>query len=209
MNNTVTLQGQPGYRGVIIAIILCLIWMAITGVIGTLGLYEYPRNGSHLSVLITVLIPTALFALLFIFSPAIRIWTRQLNLAMLTLPHAWRTVGFTFLAGWYYGILPAGFAAPAGFGDFIIGIAAPFIAVALWLQWSGAIHAAVWFHILGMTDLFFALLTGMTGFGIPDERMTATDPMTTFPLVIIPTVFVPLLLVAHVMALTQIAMNRK
>ncbi|VAW89603.1 hypothetical protein MNBD_GAMMA17-401 [hydrothermal vent metagenome] len=209
MNNAVTPQCQPRYRGVIIALILCLVWMVVTGVIGTLGLYEYPRNGSHLSMIITVLIPTVLFALLCIFSPAIRSWTKRLNLAMLTLPHAWRTVGFTFLVGWYYGILPAGFAAPAGFGDFIIGIAALFVAIALWLQWSGAIRTAVWFHILGMTDLFFALLTGMTGFGIPDEQMTMVDPMTAFPLVIIPTVFVPLLLVAHVMALTQIAMNRK
>jgi len=49
----------------------------------------------------------------------------------------------------------------------------------------------------------------MTGYGIPDDQMTSIDPMTVFPLVIIPTVFVPLLLVAHVMALTQIAMNRK
>ncbi len=209
MNNSIPPQYQPRYRSVIIAIILCLIWMVVIGVIGTLGLYEYPRNGSHLSMIITVLIPTILFALLFIFVPAIRCWTKQLNLAMLTLPHAWRTVGFTFLVGWYYGILPAGFAAPAGFGDFIIGIAALFVAIALWLQWSGAIRAAVWFHVLGMADLFVALLTGMTGFGIADEQMTMIDPMTAFPLVIIPTVFVPLLLVAHVMALTQIAMNRK
>ena len=198
---------KTSYRGVIIAIVLCLIWMAITGVIATLGLYEYPRNGSHLSVIITVLIPSLFFALLFTLSPAMRRWTQSLDLGMLTLPHAWRTVGFTFLALWYYDVLPAGFAAPAGFGDFVIGMAAPFVAVALWLQWAGAVRAAFWLHVLGIADLFFALLTGMTGFGVPTEEMTQIDPMTTFPLVIIPTVFVPLLLMSHFMALTKITMD--
>ncbi len=70
-------------------------------------------------------------------------------------------------------------------------------------------RAATWFHVLGIVDFFFALLTGMTGFGAPAEEMIMTDPMTAFPLVIIPTVFVPLLLLAHVMALTKITMNRK
>jgi len=195
--------------GIIWAGILCVLWMVSVGLIGTLGYYEYPRSGSHLSIIITVLIPSLVFTLLFVAFPKVRNWTQNLNLAMLTLPHAWRTVGYTFLTLWFYGLLPAGFAAPAGFGDFAIAIAAPFVAVALWLKWSGAIKTAVWFHILGIVDFFFALLTGVQGYGISAENMSVVDPMTAFPLVIIPTVFVPLLLVAHVIALTKIAMDRK
>ncbi len=189
--------------------ILCVFWMVVTGVIGTLGLYEYPRSGSHLLVIITVLTPSVLFSILFTISPATRNWTQSLDLAMLTLPHAWRTVGFTFLTLWYYKILPSGFAAPAGFGDFFIAIAAPFIAVSLWLQWSGAIRAALWFHLLGLIDLFIALLTGVTGYGAPTGEMNMIDPMTAFPLVIIPTVFVPLLILSHIIALTKIATASK
>ena len=202
-------QAESRYGGIIIAMVLCVVWMAVTGVIGTFGLYESPRSEAHHSILITVLTPTTFFAILFLLVPSVRCWTQRLNLAMLALPHAWRTVGFVFLTSWFFGVLPAGFAAPAGFGDFFIGIAAPFIAVALWLQWSGAIRAAVWFHILGIIDLFFALLTGITGFGVPDEQMSMIDPMSAYPLVIIPTVFVPLLLVGHVMALTKIAMDKR
>lgn len=200
---------ENGYGGIIFAMILCVLWMAATGTIGTLGYYEYLRNGSHLLVIITVLTPTVFFAVLFTLFPAVRSWTRRLDLGMLTLPHAWRTVGFTFLTLWFFGPLPAGFAAPAGFGDFAVAMAAPFVAVALWLQWEGAVRAATWFHILGIIDFFFALLTGMTGFGATAEQMTMTDPMTAFPLVIIPTAFVPLLLVGHIMALTKIAMDRR
>ena len=123
---------------------------------------------------------------------------------MLVLPHAWRTVGFTFLTLWSYKMLPAGFAAPAGFGDFAIAIAAPFIAVALWKQWKYAIAATVVFHVLGLTDLFFAILTGASGYGISADKMNVIDPMTTFPLVIIPTVFVPLLVLSHVISLLKI-----
>jgi len=201
-------QTENRHRGIIFSITLCLLWIIATGITGTLGLYEYPRNGSHLSLIITVLTPTVFFSLLFIFFPAIRSWTQSLNLAMLTLPHAWRTVGFTFLTLWFYGILPSGFAAPAGFGDFFIAIAAPIIATALWLQWKHAIHAAIWFHILGIIDFFFALLTGITGFGVATVEMTTIDPMTAFPLVIIPTAFVPLLLLAHIMALTKIVLDK-
>jgi len=189
---------------------LCCVFMLVTATVSTLGLYEYPRSGSHLSVIITVLLPTLLYLVAFLLFPAVRVWTqRDLNLAMLTLPHAWRTVGFSFLALWFYGILPAGFSAPAGFGDFAIAIAAPFVAVALWQGWRYAIGTALWFHILGLLDLFVALLTGMTGFGVPVSGMQAIDPMTAFPMVIVPAVFVPLLVWGHVLALTKIVMDRK
>ena len=59
-----------------------------------------------------------------------------------------------------------GFAAPTGFGDF---------AIALWLKWSKAVPAALWFNILGLFDLFIALLTGVTGFGAHANQMTNID----------------------------------
>jgi len=104
--------------------------------------------------------------------------------------------------------LPAGFSAPAGFGDFIVGMAAPFVAVGLWLHWRYAIRSAVAFHLFGLVDLVIALATGISGFGVPESGMKAIDPMTAFPMVIVPAVFVPLLLWGHVLAFTRIAMDR-
>lgn len=196
------------YRITLTALLLCAVWVAVQTALGALGLYEYARDDSHALIIASVLTPTTLFGVLFLLSKDIQEWTRRLDLAMLTLPHAWRTVGYTFLTLWALDVLPAGFAAPAGFGDFAIAIAAPFVAVALWLNWTGAIRAAVTFHLIGMLDFFFALLTGITGYGATAEQMAMTDPMTTFPLVVIPTAFVPLLLLSHVMVLTKIAMAR-
>jgi hypothetical protein len=199
-------MNKTGYRGTILAISLSILWIVITSIIGTLGLYETPRNVSHLAIVISVLTPSVFYIALYILLPGIREWTKTLDLAMLTLPHAWRTIGYTFLTLWAFGILPAEFSAPAGFGDFVIGLAAPFIAVALWLKWNGAIRATLWFHLLGIVDFFFAILTGTMAYGVAMEQMNQIDPMTTFPLVIIPTAFVPLLLLSHVMVLLKITL---
>jgi len=209
MSQPANSQNRNLLGAVYLPIILCCVFMLITATISIQGLYEYPRSGSHLTVIITVLTPTLLYGLAFLISPAVRVWTqRDLNLAILTLPHAWRTVGFSFLALWSYNILPAGFSAPAGFGDFIVGMAAPFVAVGLWLHWRYAIRSAVAFHLLGLVDLVIALATGISGFGVPESGMKAIDPMTAFPMVIVPAVFVPLLLWGHVLAFTKIAMDR-
>ncbi|WP_371171313.1 hypothetical protein [Aliiroseovarius sp. 2305UL8-7] len=197
-----------GNKGVMLAIVLCMIWVIATSIAGAFDFYEDIRSGSHARVLVTVFLPSVFFAILFMLRPAVRDWTRHLNPAMLVLPHAWRTVGFTFLVLWAYDILPAGFAAPAGFGDFVIAMAAPFVAVALWVQWKGAVRTAIWFHVLGFADLFIALLTGITGFGMQTAQMGQIDPMTTFPLVWIPTVAVPLLIAGHLIALLNLYMNK-
>lgn len=188
----------------IIVIIISLIWMAVTLLVGKLGYYEYTREADHALVIMTVLLPTIVYFLAFATLKSVRDWTTTLDLAILTLPHAWRTVGFTFLTLWFYDFLPGGFASPAGFGDFGIAIAAPFVAVALWFNYRGAVKSAVLFHCLGLLDLVVALYTGVNGFGIKPENMHLIDPMTQFPLVIIPTVFVPLLILSHIMVFTKL-----
>jgi len=203
------MQTQKNHFGIILAMGLCVLWMAVTFVIGAMGLYEYQRKTPHLYIYITVLLPTIFYTILFIFLPSVRIWTQQLSLAMLALPHAWRTIGFVFIALWAYGILPMSFGLQAGMGDFLTGLAAPFIAVALWLKWSGAIKATVLFNLFGLIDLSLAILIGTKGYGVAAEAMTNIDPMTTFPMVIIPTLFVPLLITAHIISLTKIVMDKK
>jgi len=206
MTNTTT---EKSYRGIIIAMVLSLVWMGATAIIGTLGLYEYQRDAFHLMIIVTVALPTAVYLLLFMMFSGIRKWTQSLNLAMLTLPHAWRTVGYTFLVLWFLKILPSGFAAPAGFGDFTVAILAPFVAVALWLQWHNAVRYAVWFHMLGAVDLILAIITGTSAFGVMPENIHIVDPLTAFPIVIIPTVFVPLLLMSHFMVFCKVMLDKK
>ena len=196
-------------KGIVIAAVFSIIWMLTTGVIGTLGLFEYIRHEFHLWIILLVVTPTILYLVLVVIFPSVKDWTQNLNLIILTIPHAWRTVGYTFLALWFYGILPAGFAAPAGFGDFAVAMLAPFVALALWLKWTQSIRFTVAFNILGALDLVIAIWAGTSGFGATADEMVKLDPMTTFPLVIIPTVFVPLLLLLHFMSFTKIWLDKK
>ena len=200
---------KKSYRGIIIGITLSLVWIVVTSIVGTLGYYEYQRDAFHLWIIVSVATPSLLFLTLIVLSSSMRKWTQSLNLAMLTLPHAWRTIGYSFLVLWFYGMLPAGFAAPAGFGDFTIAIAAPFIAVALWLEWKNALSYGVVFHILGAVDLIVAIITGTSAYGVLEENIHIIDPLTAFPMVIIPTAFVPLLLMSHFMVFTKVILDRR
>lgn len=201
--------GTESYRGNITAIALMGLWFAVMSVMGVLGHFEYARNEAHEWIIVAVLAPTVFYLALYATMKSVRDWTAKLDPAIVVLPHAWRTVGFAFLALWYFDVLPGEFAAPAGFGDFAVGMAAPIVAVALWLGWKGAVKSAVTLHILGIVDFFFAILTGAGSFGVPASDMHLVDPMTVYPMVWIPTGIVPLLLVGHVIGLINLRTSNR
>jgi hypothetical protein len=112
----------------------------------------------------------------------------------LVRPHTFRVAGIAFLLTMALGGLPALFALPAGLGDIAVGIAAPRIARTL-NKGTGR-RAAVWFNVLGTTDLVVALTLGaFIGF------QPSGAAITQLPLALIPTAEVPLLLVLHVTSL--------
>jgi hypothetical protein len=122
-------------------------------------------------------------------------------------PHWFRVVGVVFLTAMVLGALPPLFALPAGLGDLAVSIAAPFVAAKL-ARGTGH-RAAVWWNVLGITDLAVALtLGGLAAFGF----LPGTPPVlaiTVLPLVIIPTAPVPLLIVLHVRSLIALAQDKR
>jgi hypothetical protein len=62
-------------------------------------------------------------------SPSMRQFALSLNPRTLTFLQSWRFAGYTLLALYFLGLLPGGFALPAGWGDVAIGITAPFAAI--------------------------------------------------------------------------------
>lgn len=207
---TLSTSGFGRGSGTGLALALAALWILVSGALGTIGLYEVPL-GRHPEILITaILMPTLAFGFAYTLFSGVREWARSLDLALLTLPHSWRTIGFSFLALWYFGILPAEFAAPAGFGDIAIALAAPVVAAALWREWRGARQSALWLHILGIVDFLFAVSigAGIGTYGSGVDRLVALNPMSAFPMVLVPAIGVPLLLVGHVIALTHIVATR-
>ncbi len=127
---------------------------------------------------------------------------RTLNAAT---PPAWligvqtyRVIGVMFL--WPFlaaGALPAGFALPAGIGDVLTGLAAPFVARAVARNHPSARAWAVRWNWFGILDLVVAVAAAV---------LTQTTNISRFPLVIVPLFLGPPLgILTHLYSLRNLA----
>jgi len=141
-----------------------------------------------LSILMS-LVSSVVIARLYVW-PWLRARSRDQALAALVAPHMFfRFIGLGFLVpGVVSAALPAAFAVPAAYGDFIAGILATIATIALAKHGAWAI-AAVWvFNVWGTADLLFAFYEG------PHARI---DPGTLGAAFYILTAIVPPLLTTH------------
>ena len=123
--------------------------------------------------------------------PRLRSLERNRALAALVAPHMFRFVGLSFLVtGVVSSSLPAGFAVPAAYGDFIAGILAMVATVALLRGASWSIAAAWIFNLWGTTDLILGFYDG------PRSGLQPGALGATFFLV---TAIVPAMLVSHIL----------
>ena len=124
-------------------------------------------------------------------------------LALITLANSWRVVGIIFITLYLQNLLPAQFALPAGIGDAAIGLAAPFVAYALWKRPANR-RPGIVFHALGLLDLVTAIALGLTSAPVGLQIFTTqpnTFPLTVLPEVLIPTFLVPIGVIIHITAL--------
>jgi hypothetical protein len=111
-----------------------------------------------------------------------------------------RILGLVLVLLQAYGVLPAIFALPAGYGDIAIGATASFMAWKLanpshrnrFLLWQG----------LGIADLVMAVSLG-TGARLLSPHSTSMAAITVLPLSLVPTFPVPLFLIFHVICIAQ------
>jgi len=124
--------------------------------------------------------------------PRLRIMDRHRALASLVAPHMFlRFIGLSVLVpGVVSPLLPAAFAVPAAYGDFVTGILAIIATAALSRRVSWAV-AAVWlFNVWGTSDFVYAFLEG---------PRVLTDVGRLGAAFFIPTAVVPPLFVTHVL----------
>jgi hypothetical protein len=168
---------------------------------------EYSRQGRGAAVVL----PPALFALLYRQSARVREFALGIDLRFLTAVQAWRVGGIMFLVLYAFGLLPGFFAWPAGLGDFAVGIAAPFVLQALITQRSGWERRVFWLNVAGLADFAGAIATGVLssnsalGFFATGQ---AGASMGLLPLSLVPSFAVPLWVVFHIISLIQLRRAR-
>src|SRR5262245_55830393 len=159
--------------------------------------YRLPPIGIALGVALVVL------AVCLLASTSLRrLLTNQRNLILLNL---WRLVGVVFLMLSANGQMPALWALPAGIGDVIVGVAAPWIARDV--ETPQGRWRAIVFNLFGMADLVVAVGLGTmtsSGPGQVFQTTPTSDLVTRFPLALVPAFLVPLAFTLHVVSLWQL-----
>jgi len=183
-------------------------WFAAAFLLAHGGVYETtPDSAMPPAIAAGIVIPTLLACALLALAPARRAIGR-LPLHWLVGVQTYRVVGGVFLIALAQGDVPAEFALPAGIGDVLIGLAAPYVAVRL--ARDGVERAWGWvagWCALGLLDLVVAVGMGFLTAPSAVQQLALGDPnaaITAYPLVLIPTFAVPASIALHVYVLARL-----
>jgi hypothetical protein len=176
------------------------VWFILASVASALRLFENESNRFGLAVAFSAMMPLVVFAFWYTASESFREFALSLNAAGLTFAQSWRIAGFVFILLHAYGVLPAVFALPAGYGDVAIGATAPLVA---WkLARPRYRNSFIVWQVLGIADLLMAVSLGTTA-GLLKPHSIPMTVMTVLPLSLVPTFIVPLLLIFHFICIAQ------
>jgi hypothetical protein len=189
------------------AFAILIVWAAIAAWFGQRGTFTTQPGELPLALVAAVIGPPILFGILYGVSAGIRSYALGLDLRFLTAMQAWRIIGGMFLVLMVFRLVPRAFAWPAGVGDMIVGVYAPFVVLALVRRSENWRSQVVLLSVLGLLDFVGAigsgLLTGNNPLGVFREDVT-TAVLQELPLSIIPTFAVPAWIIVHVISLLKI-----
>jgi hypothetical protein len=175
-------------------------WFIFSLSASALHLFKNDSNRVGLAVGLAALIPIVIFSLWFAASGNFRQFALSLNPRSLTAVQSLRIIGFVFVLLQAYGVLPAIFAWPAGYGDMAIGATATLVAWKL----ANPLHrnGFILWQVLGIADLVNAVSLGTTAV-LLSPHSTPMVAMTVLPLSLVPTFLVPLFLILHLICIAQ------
>ena len=172
------------------------------------GAFGQGPSEAPLPLLAAVAFPVVVFALAYVGSARFREFSLGLDLRFLTALQGWRVIGGVFIVLYFYGMLPGLFAWPAGLGDVAVGLAAPFVVLAMVTGAPGWRRSVVALNVAGLLDFAGAFATGLltspTAFGVLAGDID-TSIVMTLPLGLIPAFAVPLFILMHLISLIQLS----
>jgi len=181
-------------------------WFAVACIASIDGYYR-PPAGSPPTIQYGLLIPILAGVLLFLAWPLLRRTLAILPNTWLVGVQTYRILGIIFVVLYAAGHLPALFALPAGLGDSLVGIFAPFVAAAYARSPESAAGRVRLWNLLGIADLVIAVTLGFITSPSPFQLAAFDHPTVLigmFPLVLIPVFAVPLSILLHFASLKRL-----
>jgi hypothetical protein len=183
------------------------IWFAAIVTLGAAGAFEASATRPPIGIVLAIVVPPLLFAIIYGLRPGFRAFALGIDLRWLTAIQAWRVIGVMFLAFYAFGLLPGLFAWPAGLGDAAVGLAAPFVLLAILRGAPGWPRRVFWLNIAGLIDFAGAIGTGVlssnSSLGLLSDGRTYVS-LGELPLSLVPTFAVPLWIIFHMISLLQL-----
>ena len=183
-------------------------WFLVVVAAGFAGAFESGPSRPPLAVLVAVAGPPLIFGAAYRVSRRFRDFALAIDLRLLTAIQSWRVIGVMFLAFYAFGLLPGLFAWPAGVGDAAVGLAAPFVLLAMLRGSPTWRRQVVWLNVAGLLDFIGAVGTGVlssnNSIGLVGDG-AARVSLGSLPLSLIPTFAVPLWTILHIVSLLQLA----
>ncbi len=181
-------------------------WFLTALGVSLFGLLRTGPSSPPIPIALALLAPLLLAGIAYVRSPRFRRLLFRVDLRWLIGVQLWRVAGEVFLLGYARNELPASFAVPAGAGDILVGLAAPFIAILAASGTSAARRMVIVWCVVGLADLVVAVTMGVLNapgtFGLLAGEVT-TAPLLELPLSLIPTFFVPLSVLLHLIVLRR------
>jgi hypothetical protein len=176
-------------------------WLAIAIVIGDGTNFPISLESRRPLSGLVALIPFVIAVIALFASRTMRAINAASPSAWLIGIQTYRVAGIMFLFPFLtYGIIPAGFAWPAGIGDALTGILAPIVA---WLVARNRPHALGWaiaWNLFGILDLIVAPATALYF----QAQVLGIYPLSLVPLFLGP----PLGILTHILSLRNLAVAK-
>lgn len=181
------------------------LWLALAFTLSARGFFA--GSGSSIPSIAWALVPLVAGYLGYLMLRPARAVVDQIPLQWVIGLQFYRVLGIVFLVEWMLGGVPGAFALPAGIGDVVVGLTAPFVAARIREGAPGAREAAIRWNVLGIADLVVAVTLGVLTTPGPLQQLAlgaSNVGLITLPLVLIPTIGVPFALLLHLIGLHRL-----
>lgn len=185
-------------------------WFVVAAVTSIAGLYR-PSSGPP-TIQYGLLTPIVVGVLLFRTWPLLRRIMASIPSTWLVAVQFYRVLGVIFVVLYTGRHLPGLFALPAGLGDSLVGVLAPFVAASFARSPKESARRVRLWNLLGIADLVIAVTLGFLTSPSTLQVAAFDRPsglIAMFPLSLIPVFAVPLSILLHIASLQKLRQDQR